>query len=79
VFAYREILAELRRAHSPGDRQALNMAVFRLRRRIEREPARPDILLTEAGVGYRLAPESNEQSNPDVPQAERRGYRDLRL
>jgi hypothetical protein len=33
-----------------------------LRRRIERDPRRPNLLLTEPGVGYRLADESENES-----------------
>jgi len=35
---------------------------MRLRRKIEREPLRPEILLAEIGVGYRLAPPSSRLS-----------------
>ena len=59
VATFREILASLGRADTPRGRRGLNMAIFRLRRRIERSPSRPDLVLTEAGVGYRLAPESD--------------------
>ena len=31
--------------------------VAHLRRKLEEDPARPQIILTDAGVGYRLAPE----------------------
>jgi two-component system KDP operon response regulator KdpE len=35
----------------------LRVHVAHIRRKLERDPARPEILLTDAGVGYRLAPE----------------------
>jgi two-component system KDP operon response regulator KdpE len=63
VATFDRILAELGRADSAGGRRALRSSIFRLRRRIERDPQRPNLLLTEPGVGYRLADES-ENENP---------------
>jgi len=40
-----------------GDRQLLKQLVHRLRHKIEVDPQQPAILLTEAGVGYRLDPD----------------------
>ncbi len=47
-------------------RRGLKMAIFRLRRKIERDPCRPDLVLTESGLGYRLAPESDLAWFPDA-------------
>ena len=41
-------------------------AVFRLRRRIKRDPKHTVLLLTEAGIGYRLAPESVDHLEIEV-------------
>ena len=38
-----------------GDERACDIHVSNLRRKIERDPARPERLLTVRGVGYRLA------------------------
>jgi two-component system KDP operon response regulator KdpE len=41
--------------HLEQDLHTLRVNVSNLRRKIEAEPARPQLLVTEAGVGYRLA------------------------
>ena len=63
VTTFGDILAGVGRTGSASGRQALRMSVFRLRRRIERDPKHPVLLLTEAGIGYRLAPESVDHLN----------------
>jgi DNA-binding response OmpR family regulator len=40
-----------------GDRELLKQLVHRLRRKIERDPHHPTLLLTEAGIGYRFDPD----------------------
>jgi two-component system KDP operon response regulator KdpE len=72
VATFGEILAGLGRADTPRARRGLNMAIFRLRRRIECNPSRPDLVLTEPGVGYRLAPEPNFGWLPGAAETERR-------
>ncbi len=37
-----------------GDRQLLKQLVHRLRQKLERDPAAPDVLQTAPGAGYRL-------------------------
>jgi two-component system, OmpR family, KDP operon response regulator KdpE len=75
VATFGDILAGVGRAGSPSGRQALRMSVFRLRRRIERDPKHPVLLLTEVGIGYRLAPESVDRLNfhGRAPQREGNG------
>jgi len=63
VTTFGDILARVGRAGSASSRQALPMSVFCLRRRIERDPKHPVLLLTEAGIGYRLDPESVDPLN----------------
>jgi DNA-binding response OmpR family regulator len=55
VATYDRLFSELGLVDSWKSRQALRTCVFGLRRKIERKAARPQILLAEAGVGYRLA------------------------
>jgi two-component system KDP operon response regulator KdpE len=73
VMTFGDILVGMGRGDSASGRRALYMSVLCLRRRIERDPSRPDLLLTEARVGYRLAPESGNQSNLDASMPERKG------
>jgi two-component system KDP operon response regulator KdpE len=56
VVAYERLLEEVGLDGSPRGRPALRSCVLRLRRKIEREPLHPEIVLAENGVGYRLAP-----------------------
>jgi two-component system, OmpR family, KDP operon response regulator KdpE len=60
VVEYKRILAELGLDSSERSRGALRSHVLRLRRKIERDSLHPEILLAEAGVGYRLAVSSDE-------------------
>lgn len=47
-----------------GARQCLRVYVARLRRKIESDPARPSLILTEAGVGYRFAALARSSDRP---------------
>src|SRR3954468_8891431 len=50
----------LREVWGPGygeETHYLRVHVAHIRRKLERDPARPEVILTDAGVGYRLAPE----------------------
>ena len=49
-----------------NDTQYLRIFVRKLRQKIETDPNRPEILLTELGVGYWL----NDQSTRDQTSAE---------
>jgi two-component system, OmpR family, KDP operon response regulator KdpE len=56
VLTHRFLLQEL--WDEPTDTQYLRVYVRQLRRKIERDPERPQYLMTETGIGYRLqAPE----------------------
>jgi two-component system, OmpR family, KDP operon response regulator KdpE len=73
VATFDRILAELGRADSASERRALRSSIFRLRRRIERDPRRPNLLLTEPGVGYRLADESEDEQGGELSAPRRAG------
>ena len=53
--SYDRILSELDATDSSTGRNVLRALVLRLRRRIERNPRHPEVLLAEVGFGYRLA------------------------
>jgi two-component system KDP operon response regulator KdpE len=54
VVLQRQILREVWGPSAEGQSHYLRIYVAALRRKLEREPARPRHLLTEPGVGYRL-------------------------
>jgi two-component system, OmpR family, KDP operon response regulator KdpE len=52
VLTHRFLLGELR--EETADPQYLRVYVQHLRQKIEADPSRPQYLLTESGIGYRL-------------------------
>lgn len=64
VLTHRHILSAVWGVAHGEDAQYLRVFVRRLRQKIEADPAAPRLLLTEAGVGYRLAV-------PEPPELER--------
>ena len=56
VVGRRELLHELRGQHLARETHYLRVYIAQLRRKLEADPAHPRHLLTEPGVGYRLAP-----------------------
>ena len=56
VVTHQELLKEIWGLPHINDTHYLRIVVRKLRQKIESEPNRPHILLTELGVGYRLAP-----------------------
>jgi two-component system response regulator RegX3 len=52
----RELMQHLWQSDYIGDEHACDVHISNLRRKIERDPTRPERLLTIRGVGYRLAP-----------------------
>jgi two-component system KDP operon response regulator KdpE len=57
VLTHRQLVAEVWGAHTTGQTPALRVHMSQLRHKIERQPARPRLLTTEPGVGYRLRDE----------------------
>jgi len=54
VFSREEVMRHLWESVFVGDRRNVDVHVRNLRRKIEREPAQPERLLTVRGVGYQL-------------------------
>jgi two-component system KDP operon response regulator KdpE len=54
VVTHRLLLAEIWGPEYSGETQYLRVFINRLRRKIEVDPAHPQFILTEPGVGYRL-------------------------
>jgi DNA-binding response OmpR family regulator len=54
VFSRRQIMEHLWDSAYVGDERAADVHVSSLRRKIERDPAQPERLLTVRGVGYKL-------------------------
>ena len=55
VLTYDFIIKELWGPRAGGDNQVLRVNMANIRRKIEKNPAEPEYLFTEVGVGYRLA------------------------
>jgi two-component system KDP operon response regulator KdpE len=56
VLTHRHLLREVWGPHSTEDSQYLRVFVHQLRHKIETDPSRPEYIVTETGVGYRLKP-----------------------
>ena len=54
VLTHRQLIREVWGAHTTEQAPALRVHLNQLRHKIEKEPARPRLLITEPGVGYRL-------------------------
>jgi two-component system KDP operon response regulator KdpE len=54
VLTHRQILREVWGPPYMGEVQYLRVFMSQIRRKVEADPARPQLLLTEQGVGYRL-------------------------
>jgi two-component system KDP operon response regulator KdpE len=57
VLTHSFLIREIWGAGMPEDTQSLRVCMGNLRRKIETDPAAPRYLLTEVGVGYRMADE----------------------
>ena len=58
VVTHRQLLKEVWGPSAVNESQYLRVYMTQLRHKIEKDPARPSLLTTEIGVGYRLCAES---------------------
>jgi two-component system KDP operon response regulator KdpE len=58
VLTHRQLVASVWGPESQVDAPFVRVLVAQVRQKIEREPATPRIILTEPGIGYRLATET---------------------
>jgi two-component system, OmpR family, KDP operon response regulator KdpE len=54
VVTHRYLLKEVWGSHATGDAHYVRVYMANLRKKLEHNPSRPEFLLTEQGVGYRL-------------------------
>jgi two-component system response regulator RegX3 len=54
VFSRRQIMEHLSDTPFLADERACDVHIFKLRRKIERDPAQPERLVTVRGIGYKL-------------------------
>ncbi len=56
AFSREELLADVWGYQHTGDTRLVNVHVQRLRGKVERDPERPEVVVTVRGVGYRAGP-----------------------
>ena len=64
VLTHRQIIASVWGPQSDADPQFVRVLVAQVRQKLEEDPASPRIILTEPGVGYRLATPSAASAGP---------------
>jgi len=62
VLTHRQLLKEVWGPSAVAETQYLRVYMAQLRHKIEKDPARPGLLMTETGVGYRLRAAPGEAS-----------------
>ena len=55
VFSRSEIMEELWQTEFDGDERACDVHISNLRQKVERDPQRPELVLTVRGIGYKFA------------------------
>ncbi len=64
VLTHRQVLAEVWGPGQTAHAHYVRVYMAELRRKLEADPARPQLLLNEPGVGYRMADRAPEGSSP---------------
>lgn len=57
IVTQKQLLKEIWGPHAVEETQYLRVYIAQLRKKLERDPAQPQLILTEPGVGYRLKQE----------------------
>lgn len=57
VLTHKYLINEIWGTNSPDDTQTLRVCMANIRRKIEEDPAQPRYIITEVGIGYRMADE----------------------
>ncbi|MGN6202199.1 MAG: winged helix-turn-helix domain-containing protein, partial [Solirubrobacterales bacterium] len=59
VFSRSQIMEELWQTEFDGDERACDVHISNLRQKVERDPQKPEFVLTVRGVGYKYNPDAN--------------------
>jgi len=59
VFSRAQIMEELWQTEFDGDERACDVHISNLRQKVERDPQKPELVLTVRGVGYKYNPDDN--------------------
>ncbi|OUP83258.1 DNA-binding response regulator [Lachnoclostridium sp. An169] len=60
VITYASIISEVWGPYADSDNNILRVNMANIRRKLERDPAQPEYIFTEVGVGYRMAEDEEE-------------------
>ncbi len=60
VITYSSLLSNVWGPYTDGDNKILRVNMANIRRKIEKDPAQPEYIFTEVGVGYRMAEDEDE-------------------
>ena len=60
VITYASILSNVWGPYADNDNKILRVNMANIRRKIEEDPAQPQYIFTEVGVGYRMAEDEDE-------------------
>jgi two-component system KDP operon response regulator KdpE len=67
VLTHAQILREVWGPHAAAQTHYVRVYMAELRKKLEADPARPRLLVTEPGVGYRLSDRERDGGSPDGP------------
>jgi two-component system, OmpR family, phosphate regulon response regulator PhoB len=70
VISREDLMREIWETHYLGDTRTLDVHIRWLREKIEANPTRPRLLVTQRGVGYKLVMSGLEQPEEDLLEAE---------